>query len=137
MPFETSLRVRLSETDFTGIVHHSSYLLYFEEARTSAFREIGLLYEDLDKFGCMIAVTSASQNYKLPAFYDDFLSILTWLRKINSFVAVFDYSVRRGADEIATGNTQIIFLSKARPHTPFRVPAHILDQAKKIVEPSS
>lgn len=89
MPFITSIRVRGAETDLTGIVHHSSYLLYYEEARTEAMREIGLLYEELDQHGLFTAAIAAGQKYKAPAFYDDLLTISTWLRKVNAYIAKF------------------------------------------------
>jgi acyl-CoA thioester hydrolase len=138
MRFETSLFVRSAETDFTGIVHHASYLTYFEQARNDAMREIGLTYDELDKIGCMIAITSARQKYKSPAYYDDLLTISTWITKFNSFVAAFEYIVTRGSEEIAIGETELIFLDKVsvpgKSPSPFRIPRPIVERVKKYIK---
>ncbi len=138
MRFETNLHVKSAETDFTGVVHHASYLFYFEQARNDAFREIGVVYEELNSIGCMIAITRASQKYKAPAFYDDLLTISTWITKFNSFVAAFEYSVTRGADELAVGETELVFLSKeispGELPSPFRIPRSIVERVKKYVK---
>lgn len=140
MRFETNLYVRSSETDFTGVVHHSSYLLYFEQARNDAFRELGIVYEELNKIGCMIAITSASQKYKSPAFYDDLLTISTWITKFNSFVAAFEYEVTRDSHEIAIGATELIFLKKevspGVSPSPFRIPRDIVERVKTYIKKS-
>ena len=39
--FVHRIRVRFVETDAMGIVHHSNYLHYFEEARVAYLRHIG------------------------------------------------------------------------------------------------
>ena len=43
-PFSHRLRVRFAETDLMGIVHHSRYLPYLEEARVAYLRHIGHPY---------------------------------------------------------------------------------------------
>lgn len=139
MQFKTSLYVRSYDTDFTGVVHHASYLIYFEQARNEAFREIGVVYEELDSIGCMIAITRAAQAYKAPAFYDDLLTVSTQITKFNSFFAAFEYAVTRGSDEIATGETELVFLTKnVSPEelpSPFRIPRSILERVKPYLEP--
>ena len=40
-PFTAPIRVRYYEADQMGIVHHSNYLPYFEEARVEYLRAIG------------------------------------------------------------------------------------------------
>lgn len=39
MPHETHIRVRYTETDQMGFVHHSNYMTYFEIARTEMLRD--------------------------------------------------------------------------------------------------
>ena len=39
--FVHRIRVRFVETDAMGIVHHSNYLAYFEEARVDYLRHVG------------------------------------------------------------------------------------------------
>lgn len=44
--FAHQIRVRFSETDAMGIVHHSRYLPYLEETRVEYLRSIGQSYAD-------------------------------------------------------------------------------------------
>ena len=39
--FETSFPVRYYETDLMGVVHHSNYIRYFENARSQMLVELG------------------------------------------------------------------------------------------------
>ena len=47
--FETSsLKVRYSETDQMGFVHHSNYLKYFELARLDWLSKLGISYKKIE-----------------------------------------------------------------------------------------
>ena len=46
--------VQYYETDRMGIVHHSNYIRWFEEARTDFLRNNGIVYSDLEQSGVMI-----------------------------------------------------------------------------------
>ena len=52
-----SRSVNYYETDQMGIVHHSNYIRYFEEARLHRMDEIGLSYSGLEELGVIIPVT--------------------------------------------------------------------------------
>ena len=42
--------VQYYETDQMGVVHHSNYIRWFEEARTQLFEELGLGYKGMVLF---------------------------------------------------------------------------------------
>ena len=48
---ETVIRVRYAETDAMGIVHHASYIVYFEEGRTNYARQRGHDYASFERSG--------------------------------------------------------------------------------------
>ena len=48
-------RVRYRECDPMGVVYHTHYLDYFEEARTEALRSFGLAYRELEESGLSAA----------------------------------------------------------------------------------
>ena len=52
--------VQYYETDRMGIVHHSNYIRWFEEARTDFLRNNGIVYSDLEQSGVMIPVVNVS-----------------------------------------------------------------------------
>ena len=45
------------ETDQMGIIHHSNYIRWFEEARLHYMKELGLPYDELERMGIIIPVT--------------------------------------------------------------------------------
>ena len=70
-PFTHSLRVRFAETDAMGIVHHSRYLPYLEEARVAYLRHIGHPYTEWREAGLDSAVLEAYVRYRRPLRFDD------------------------------------------------------------------
>lgn len=70
-PFTHRLRVRFAETDAMGIVHHSRYFPYLEEARVAYLRHIGHPYTDWREAGLDSAVLEAYVRYRNPLRFDD------------------------------------------------------------------
>ena len=70
-PFSHRLRVRFAETDAMGIVHHSRYLPYLEEARVAYLRAIGHPYTEWREQGLDAAVLEAYVRYRRPLRFDD------------------------------------------------------------------
>lgn len=97
MKFETKIRVQYYETDAMGIVHHSNYIRYFETARTEMMREYGYPYDVVEKEGVWMPVLSVEAEYKLPAFYDEVISVFCHVEKLRGASIDLGYEVR-GAD---------------------------------------
>ncbi len=64
------------ETDQMGIIHHSNYIRWFEEARIDFLNQVGFNYNELEKRGVMIPVLSASCQYKGFVKFDDEVEIV-------------------------------------------------------------
>jgi acyl-CoA thioester hydrolase len=73
--FHHRLRVRFSETDAMGIVHHSRYLPYLEEARVEYLRAAGHPYSALRDEGTDIAVLESWVQYRAPLRFDDEVTV--------------------------------------------------------------
>ena len=86
-----------------GIVHHSNYLRWFEEARTYYMAQRGYNYCDIEASGIMIPVLSVSAQYKSGAKYGDKVSIEVGITKLTSVKLAFSYIVR----DSATGETRV------------------------------
>ena len=61
-PYERS--VYYYETDRMGIVHHSNYIRWFEEARVDFLNQIGYPCSQIEEEGIMMPVLSVSSTYK-------------------------------------------------------------------------
>src|SRR3954464_339680 len=70
-PFRHRIRVRFAETDAMGIVHHSRYLPYLEEARVEYLRQLGHPYSEMRSGGYDYAVLECFVQYRQPLRFDD------------------------------------------------------------------
>ncbi len=59
------------ETDRMGIVHHSNYIRWLEEARLDFMKQLGLSYSVMEEMGILIPVLGVSLTYKEPFHYGD------------------------------------------------------------------
>jgi acyl-CoA thioester hydrolase len=95
---EIRFRVRYYETDMMGIVHHASYITWFEEGRSAFTRCIGYPYSRLEAEGISLAVAEVAARYHRPARYDDEVVVLACLDSFGSRGMAFSYEVRRAVD---------------------------------------
>lgn len=100
---EIELRVRYSETDAMGLVHHSNYISYFEIARTELFRVQGGDYRAMEERGFFLVIVKVQCHYKRPARFDDHLRIRARLAKWSPAKLEHEYEVRRGDELVAHG----------------------------------
>jgi acyl-CoA thioester hydrolase len=100
------------ETDQMGIVHHSNYYAYFEEARTQFIKASGMSYSEMEERGVMLPLVESSCKYIQGAKYEDELIIKTWIKELTPIKVEFNYSVIRERDqkEIAKGSTLHAFV---------------------------
>jgi acyl-CoA thioester hydrolase len=68
---EITIRVRYTECDPMGVVHHSKYFEYFEMGRTELLRQAGARYRDLEERGVLFVVAKSECRFRRPARYDD------------------------------------------------------------------
>ncbi len=94
----TSFRVRYAETDAMGIVHHSSYIVWFEEGRSHYMRQVGFPYSRVERLGYYFTVVEVHARYVKPARYDEKVIVDTWISELKSRGLTFSYRVRRSAD---------------------------------------
>ena len=73
--FVHRIRVRFVETDAMGIVHHSRYLPYLEEARVEYLRHLGHPYTEMRAEGIDYAVLEAFVQYRKPLKFDDQVAV--------------------------------------------------------------
>lgn len=99
----TPMRVRFCETDLMGIVHHGSYLVYFEAGRVEWLRKRGVTYADWAARGVHLPVVEAHVHYRSPARFDDLLEVETRLEQLRSVSLRFAYRILRDGSTLADG----------------------------------
>lgn len=75
-------RVHYSETDQMGYVHHSNYARYYENARWEFFREIGVVYSEIEQSGTLMPVVKMNARFIKPLRYDEEFTIVTIIEKL-------------------------------------------------------
>jgi acyl-CoA thioester hydrolase len=99
-------RVIYGDTDQMGVVYYANHLRYFEAARNEFIRAKGLRYRDFEeRFGLLLPVIEAHVEYRLPARYDDLLTVEISLGEARRASARFDYRILRDGALLATGHT--------------------------------
>ena len=68
-------KVQYYETDKMGIVHHSNYIRWMEEARVDFLEKIGWSYDQLEKVGLVSPVLSLNIDFSHPTYFSDMVSI--------------------------------------------------------------
>lgn len=104
---EVTIRVRYAETDRMGLLHHANYIIYFEQARTELLRELGLSYRDLEDQGYLLVLTKIEVQYRRPAYYDDLLTLRTFIERTTHVRIDHRYEVLRDGTLIAEGSSTI------------------------------
>ena len=104
-------RVAYYETDQMGIVHHSNYIRWFEEARDEVVREYGIDYRQIEAQGILMPVVNVACDYKSAAKYGDKVSIYALPRYFNGIRLRYEYEVRgENGSLIVTGRSEHCFI---------------------------
>lgn len=111
---ETTFHVRYAETDTMGIVHHSSYVVYFEEGRSAYARQRGQPYSSLERDGYFLTVTEMNARYLRPAVYEQRITVRTWLTEMQSRAVSFQYEIvdAETDDVLVTGETRHVCITR-------------------------
>lgn len=93
-------RVQYYETDKMGIVHHSNYIRWMEEARIYYLSHWGYPYDKLEAQGVMIPVVSVSCNYKKTTVFPEDVRIEAFLLDFNGVKLRLGYKMINANDEL-------------------------------------
>ncbi len=73
--FAHRIRTRFAETDAMGIIHHSAYVPYLEEARAALLRHVGHPYELVRAEGVDFPVLEVYLRYRRPLRFDEVVTV--------------------------------------------------------------
>lgn len=92
------IRVRFGETDLMGIVHHGTYISYFEVGRVEYMRRRGLNYHSWTEMGFHLPVVEAYVRYRKSVRFDELVVLETRLTELMRVKVRFDYRLWRPLD---------------------------------------
>ena len=89
------------ETDQMGVIHHSNYFRWLEEARVYFLDKLGLSYKKMEEIGIISPVVSISADYRKPVKFDDVVLIYIKITKYTGIKLELEYEIRdKQTDEI-------------------------------------
>jgi acyl-CoA thioester hydrolase len=120
-----------------GIVHHGTYISYFEVGRVEYMRRRGLDYHSWTELGIHLPVVEAYVRYRRTARFDELLCIETTLTELARVKIRFDYRLLREpeGDQVIPPEDQIVAEGHTllacvdQNHIPRRIPA----EAEKVL----
>ena len=100
------------ETDRMGIVHHSNYIRWFEEARVDFLTQANYPFKRIEDEGIMIPVLSVSCTYRKPKIFGDTFIVKIKPTFFNGIKFSMEYEVRKkGSEDIyITGDSSHCFV---------------------------
>lgn len=90
---ESTFHVRYAETDAMQIVHHASYIVYFEEGRSGYARQRGSDYATFERSGYYLTVSEVHARYIGPVKYDQRVTVRCWIEEMKSRTLTFAYEI--------------------------------------------
>jgi acyl-CoA thioester hydrolase len=77
------IRAIYGDTDAMGIVYHTNYIRWFEIGRNELFRDIRILYAEIEAAGFNLPLTQVHCHYLIPARFDDMVLIEADIEYVN------------------------------------------------------
>ena len=110
-------KVRFSETDMMGVVHHANYLRWMEIGRVEFLRALGIELLDLVKEDILFPIVDVSCQYYKSAHFDDEILIETALAEFSKIKLEFVYKIYKKEQEkqilLAEGKSKNVYIDKA------------------------
>ncbi len=104
-------KVQYYETDKMGIVHHSNYIRWMEEARVDFLGQIGWNYKKLEDNGIISPVTAVECKYRVSTFFDDVITISVWVEEFKGVKLKLRYEMKREDVLVCEGHSEHCFLN--------------------------
>ena len=91
--FTYERRAYYHETDQMGVIHHSNYLKWMEEARIALMDKLGFSYKKMEELGIISPVTSVDLEYKNPTKFNDTVLINVKVLEYTGVKLTFEYEI--------------------------------------------
>lgn len=102
--------VQYYETDKMGIVHHSNYIRWMEEARIDFLSQIGWDYKVMEDNGIISPVTSVESKYRCNTEFGDVISIEVGVEEFKGIRLKLRYVMKKGDIVVNEATSEHCFL---------------------------
>ena len=102
--------VQYYETDKMGIVHHSNYIRWMEEASIDFLSQIGWDYKVMEDNGIISPVTSVESKYRCNTEFGDVISIEVGVEEFKGIRLKLRYVMKKGDIVVNEATSEHCFL---------------------------
>lgn len=119
-------KAKYYETDQMGIIHHSNYIRWMEEARMEYLDSIGFPMEKIEAEGVVSPVVSVQCEYRKSCYLNETIGISVQVQEFKGVKLILNYRMyeKESGELRATGNSvhcftgkngQLVMLKKVMP----------------------
>jgi len=119
-----------------GIVYHTNYIRWFEIGRTELFREMEILYTEMEASGLNLPLTQAYCHYLLPAYYDDIVLVETDINYLKRASIKFTYRIWDENRQNLLTEGYTVHACTDRNGKVLRIPATTADKINQFIRKS-
>jgi len=141
--FILPIRVYYEDTDAGGVVYHSTYINFFERARTELMRQIGYELDELaEQERILFIVRALSCEYLQAAKFNDELFVSAEIIEASKTRIEFEQKVMKAAPPddtkneacitLAIGHVTVVCVDKDKFKAK-RLPAAIMENIKSVI----
>ena len=107
-------KINYYETDKMGVVHHSNYIRFMEEARTFWLENIDMPFSLLEKNNITIPVLGVNCTYKYHVTFGDTILINTFVKEYSGvrMTVAYEFIDKETGKLVLTGETKHCFTNK-------------------------
>ena len=134
MLFKYNMQTRYSDTAQDGIVHHSSFVLYLEEARLAFFKAAGLDINEIEKEKMLVPVIDLSLKYLKSLRSSEDIEVQVYVSAFSKVRFTLCYQIFREDSCVAKASVTHCFLNAS--FKPIPIPQNFLLHLKRSHFPS-
>jgi len=128
----TQYRVRYADTDQMGYLYYGHYARMYEIGRSELLRSTGVSYQQCEAdYQVMMPVLEMNCRYKLPALYDQVLTIHTELRELPRRMLHFHHEIYNESNELLNTGEVKLFYVDMTTNKPVSCPKFLLERFSK------
>ena len=111
MSYTYERKINYYETDRMGVVHHSNYIRYLEEARTEWLEALDMPFDLLEKNKITIPALGVNCTYKHHVTFGDTILIKTYAKEYTGVRMTVGYEItdKKNGNIVLTGETKHCF----------------------------
>ena len=115
MEFSFERKINYYETDRMGVVHHSNYIRFMEEARCKLLESLDMPFSLMEENGVTIPVLGVNCEYKYHVTFGDVIVISLFIKEYSGVRMTIGYTIinKENGKIVLTGETKHCFTDKS------------------------